>query len=150
MAYTAEEREELLDILYEQHRDAYNFRPGTAYMEAARAMTDEQLDALMQEMSEAVQRAIDEDKRAEAEAAKRFEAMVVEITAKLGVDRRTFIRWDMDARGAVDADHYKYLNGLGYDYKLYESNDWHCPAPWENKLMGAKMYEAFVGGRKAA
>jgi hypothetical protein len=86
-------------------------------------MTIEELRAEADSLSEAVGRAIDEEREREKFAAARFETHISEIIASGAKDRETAIRWDMDALGVTQEeidfygmDWYGYHHGLAHHY----------------------------------
>lgn len=116
MLYELDERSELLEIICDQHKDVYGFKPRGASYERLAAMTYEQLRAEADELNVLVQRSIEEDKAREAAAVTKFKARVAE-TLELGAaDEATAIRWIMSAENADSTDELEYSLGLPYGY----------------------------------
>lgn len=105
------ERESLISYISDAHKDAYGFRPRGYY--DYDSMTMSELEAVADQLSEAVTCAIEEEKAREARAVAEFEALIAE-TIELGAnDRATAIRWICDG-----IDHGGDLGFVCYHYGL--------------------------------
>lgn len=97
----------LINYISDAHKDAYGFRPrSTNYADWSIEALQEEADRL----SEAVDRAIQEDRVRENEAIEKFEQSVQNLIGMGAGNRATAIRWICDA-----IDH-----GGDYGYVCYE------------------------------
>lgn len=114
--YELDQRAELLEIIVNQHKDIYGFKPrGDAFARYA-AMTYEQLVKVADEFEIAVVAAINEDKERENRAVVKFEQLIVD-TIELGAkDRQTAIDWILQAEDVDDLGYLEYKFGLPYNY----------------------------------
>ncbi|QIV65842.1 hypothetical protein Cp1R7AA1_021 [Mesorhizobium phage Cp1R7A-A1] len=110
-------RDEMLNLLSDIHKDARGFRPSADYLRAAKALDDAELTKLWDSLCVEVEQSIEDDARAHAEAAKRFESSVAELIASGAGDRATAIRWLAQAHDAEhDPGYLEYQLGLPYHY----------------------------------
>jgi urocanate hydratase len=88
------ERESLISYISDAHKDAYGFRPrGYNYSEWSMEDLQEEADR----MSEAVSRAIEEERVRENQAIAAFEQSIENLISMGAGDRKTAIRWICDA-----------------------------------------------------
>lgn len=105
------------DIVSDLHKDAYGFRPSQGWYEAWDKSSDDEKQQTWDDLLVALDRAIAEEKASQLDGIMRFEALVtknIELGAK---DRKTALRWIMDASEANgDWEYFCYLNFLPYHY----------------------------------
>ena len=107
------QRDEMLMMISDMHKDAYGYRPtGYRYLN----MTDIELSAEIDHLQGAVNRAIQEEEERENVAANRFKARIAEMFDLGAADEATAIRWIMDAEECHDDDELEYRLGLPYGY----------------------------------
>jgi hypothetical protein len=109
-------------VLSDAHKDAYGFRPSAdtyrlwASLPAAELAVIE--DRIYADVIDAIEREHDEQARAIAA----FEAEVTRLSAKLGADRATVIRWLIQAEGCEESvqdyglSYFAYTQGLPTTY----------------------------------
>jgi hypothetical protein len=108
----------------DMHKDAYGFRPRGAIVEAWLAMSPWELDAEEARLQREIEISIEEDARAEAAAALRFEAHIGKLMADFSIDRADAIRWDIEACDLTEdikfygMSTYAYEHGLAYNYNF--------------------------------
>ncbi|AGR47723.1 hypothetical protein PHIM7_70 [Sinorhizobium phage phiM7] len=114
--YSVDERTELLEIIVNQHKDAYGFKPrGEAYVRLTKLSLIE-LRKEAEYLQAAVERAISDDEEREARAVAKFEQLVAE-TIELGAgNRETAIRWIIQGEGEDDLEFLEYKFGIPYGY----------------------------------
>ena len=116
------QRDEMLQYLYEAHRDAYNHRPLPSTIAAWKAMSDIELSRECDIMSNDVHNAIEDQRQQESNAAIIFESHITKMMNDHNIDRETAIRWDIDALGITEdvkhygMDYYAHHHGLYYLY----------------------------------
>jgi len=115
------ERDSLITMVYEIHKDAYGVK-GRHY--DFDSMTNEELEKELEFLSGVAKERMEEEERAEQAAYERFEEQVAD-TIKMGAgDRNTAIRWILNAEGLdkeYDMGYVCYCLGLGYNkQKMFE------------------------------
>ncbi len=105
------ERQELMSIISDLHKDVYGTRPHGIYTNH----TLEELRAEADYLSEENGRQMAEQKLREAETAKAFEARVAETIATGAGDRATALRWIFEADGIMET-----VEMYGGSYASYE------------------------------
>jgi hypothetical protein len=106
-------RDELAQIYSDMYKDAHGFRPRIDW----RNMTEAELEAACDALQPEIEKSIEEERAAQDEAAKRFEARITQTIATGAGDRETAIRWIDQAEGADgDREYLCYLCGLRYGY----------------------------------
>ncbi len=112
-------RQEMLSLWSDLHKDAYGFRPRD--WDRVNALSDEQLSEEFNSMSAYLDQIMDEEKVAKANAARVFEARVLEVIDAGAKDRASAIRWIAEAEdanhgGHIDLGFLEYLLRLPYGY----------------------------------
>lgn len=111
-------KEQLECIVWDAYKDAHGFRPRHMNLQA---MTEQELEAELNYLSEVIDRNEREREAEEAEAIVRFEDRVKSLIETGASDRETAIRWIRQAEEAEDAeygdmDFLCYTLGLPYGY----------------------------------
>lgn len=107
-------KEELSSIHYDLYKDVHGIRPRWIDYDA---MSEEELEALLNHLQMELEESIIREKALEDEAIKVFEKRVLETIAMGASDRDTAIRWIADAEEASDdLDYLCYKVGIPYGY----------------------------------
>ena len=123
------ERDGLARYIWDGYKDANGIRPRHLYLwddvgDVAAAWTLDLLRAEADRVSDAVKESIAEDNAREARMAIRFETAIVAVRATGAADRKTAVRWLMEAEGCeegpLDESFFKYLLGINYNYPIWE------------------------------
>lgn len=111
------EREEMLSLISDLHKDAYGFRPSQGTWVRYKAMTTKELSAEWDSLLKTSQESMEEEKRVKQLNAKKFEERIADLISMGAQDRATAIRWIADAE-EVDGDmgFLEYKCGLEYNY----------------------------------
>lgn len=116
MAFTYDE-----DIFSDLYKDVYGFRPRShRFYDASPAEKQAIWDDLLVELDREVQaqRELEESNIVD------FERLVAQNIEMGAVDRKTAVKWMIDAEDDLyaegDLDYFKYLYGLPYGYDVYE------------------------------
>lgn len=114
MLYELTERDELLSIISDQHKDVYGMRPRGIYND----LPYKELVKVADSLNEQVKQAIADDERAEAAAILRFVAKLDEFRSLGAADEATAYRWYLQAEDLLDemTDYVEYKFGLPYGY----------------------------------
>jgi hypothetical protein len=105
------------DIVSDLHKDAYNFRPSTAWWANWNAASDDVKQSIWDDLLEALDAEFREHEQRESAAIQKFEALVATTISSGAADRETALRWIMDASPAAgDWEYLCYLQGLPYRY----------------------------------
>lgn len=121
MFQMTEERAEMLSMLSDMSKDAYGFRLRSDYFAE---FTMEQLHEEAEKLQRVVVESIEQEAREHELAIVSFEEYISKMMSDHRIDRKTAIRWDMEAE-EVSGD-------VGfYCWKK------HLPYTYESKLMGA-------------
>ena len=88
--FTSNDRVELISIIWDQYKDAYNVRP--RHMNMA-AMSIAQLEAEIKSLMPAIEASVQEDK----EYAAAEKAAVVSVCAEQNISLATYNRWMVEA-----------------------------------------------------
>ena len=88
--------DEFHSIYSDMYKDAHGFRPGP---NAFRCETLEEAQREFDYLQRTINNSINEEAAVQRKALVDFEAHMVKQMALLGKDRRTIIRWEMDAEG---------------------------------------------------
>lgn len=99
MAYTFDDK-----IVSDLHKDAYGFRPSSYFWSQWMAGTDDEKQALWDNLLIALERSIQEEKDAHAAAELRFAEMIRKNIALGAADELTAVRWILDAEELSDVD----------------------------------------------
>lgn len=108
------ERDELLSMYSDVHKDAYGFRPREAAWAEVRAMSLDELRAEMDYLGKVAAEEYDREVKAEGEAALRLWATAMGLAMSQNVPLATAYRWLIEAEGEhVDLEHFLWLSGVG-------------------------------------
>lgn len=108
---TTQERNDLISIMSDMHKDAYGFRPRNINYSA---MTDEQLEAELNEYQEIIKRDLEEEAIMLEKDLKEFDELV-EKTINMGAgNRETAIRWIVEGADDWDAEAIVWRMGILY------------------------------------
>ena len=102
MAYTTEQRGQLLSDISDAHKDAYGFRP----RKDSSNMSDEQIDAWYDDVCADANRVFEEEIQQNVESMSAWNARLNKIMEMGAGDRITAIKWDMQAYNTTSADDY--------------------------------------------
>lgn len=111
---TADRRGDLMSYISDAHKDAYGFRHGWDLS----SKSIEELEAIADRMSDAVERRIEDDRRMQEAALVDFEILVASNIALGARDRETAIRWiveSLDLGDYATAEYACYHLGLNYN-----------------------------------
>lgn len=113
------ERDQMIQLISDMHKDAYGFRPRGDTSE----MTMDDLEAEIVRLSTSVDRAILEEKEREREDIAAFERTIQTSIESGAKDRETAVRWlweafKVEADGYATEDYFKWCNGLPCEYDL--------------------------------
>jgi len=112
------ELEQLQCTYSDAHKDAYGFRP--RYMKEEHCQSVEWLRAEIQRCSETIQINEKEEQLIQEQSIQAFEKRVNEVCSSGAKDRKTAIRWLIEAENNTyvkdDPDAYCYLYNLPYNY----------------------------------
>ena len=107
-------KEQLAAEHYDFYKDVHGIRPRWMNYDA---MTVEELELEMKQLSTEADYVFAEEKRIQEENVAKFEQHVTNIICMGARDRETALRWIMDASEADgDWEYFCYLNGLPYSY----------------------------------
>lgn len=110
------------ELISDLHKDARGFRPSSDWMTRFRASSFAEQEAEWNALCAELDRAMEEEERAQQQAITRFEARVSDLIASGAGDRATAIRWIVDAEGCADdlpfygMESLCYTLGLPYRY----------------------------------
>ena len=102
MAYTTEQRGQLLSDISDAHKDAYGFRPRTD----SSNMSDEQIDAWYDDVCADANRVFEEETQQNVKSLSAWNVRLNKIMEMGAGDRITAIKWDMQAYNTTSADDY--------------------------------------------
>ena len=107
-------KEQLAAEHYDFYKDVHGIRPRWMNYDA---MTVEELELEMKQLSTEADYVFAEEKRIQEENVAKFEQHVTNTICMGARDRETALRWIMDASEADgDWEYFCYLNGLPYSY----------------------------------
>ena len=107
-------KEQLAAEHYDFYKEVHGIRPRWMSYDA---MTEEELEAEMAQLSKEADYVFAEEKRIQEENVAKFEQHVTNTICMGARDRETALRWIMDASEADgDWEYFCYLNGLPYGY----------------------------------
>ena len=107
-------KEQLAAQHYDFYKDVHGIRPRWMNYDA---MTVEELELEMKQLSTEADYVFAEEKRIQEENVAKFEQHVTNTICMGARDRETALRWIMDASEAGgDWEYFCYLNGLTYSY----------------------------------
>ena len=108
------ERDELLQIYSDVHKDAYGFRPGEGQWYAVKAMSLDELKAEMDRLGDIAADEYAREVAAEKSAIVHLQATIARMMSEQGIDEATAYRWLIQAEGDyVDLEHFLWLYGCG-------------------------------------
>lgn len=114
-------RDELLSYISDAFKDVNGFRPrGFGYND----MSDDELEAAAEKLSDEVVDSINEERNWELEARANWEAAVASAIGNGAPDRESAVRWLFDAEGFDENDLWdgasgiSYKLGCGFNYNL--------------------------------
>lgn len=99
MAYTFDDK-----TVSDLHKDAYGFRPSSYFWSQWMAGTDDEKQALWDDLLIALERSIQDEKDAHAAAELRFAEMIRENMLLGARDEETAVRWILEAEELSDYD----------------------------------------------
>lgn len=107
------------ELFSDLHKDAFGFRPNSAFWEWLNVATDDEKqaewDGLVESMRRREELRIEEEKRSIEE----FEAAVASTISAGAKDRATAIQWLKDAEGDMyvrDEEYFEWSQGIPYGY----------------------------------
>lgn len=107
-------RDQLAATHYDMYKDVHGIRPRWMNYDA---MTEQELEAELNQLSVELEHVIAEEKRAQEIAIEKFEKHVTNTICMGARDRETALRWIMDASNADgDWEYFCYENNLPYGY----------------------------------
>ena len=107
-------KEQLEETVWDMYKEAYGIRPRHLNLTA---MSEDELDALYQNLQMEIERAEKARRADQAAAVLRFSERVEDIIKSGAKDRETALRWIHEADGSNGDDEYLcYLNGLPYGF----------------------------------
>ena len=107
-------KEQLEETVWDMYKEAHGFRPRHLNLTA---MSEDELDALYQNLQMEIERAEKARRADQAAAVLRFSERVEDIIKSGAKDRETALRWIHEADGSNGDDEYLcYLNGLPYGF----------------------------------
>jgi hypothetical protein len=106
------ERNELLSMYSDVHKDAYGHRPRD--WERVMLLTDEELVAECEKLGEIAMAEMAREEQAEREAAAELSELARKLATEQGIDIPTAYRWLIAAEGDyVDLEHFLWKMGVG-------------------------------------
>lgn len=106
-----------LNTFSDLHKDAMGFRPSRAFFEWMNTANDDQLQAEWDSLIDALDRRMNYEAEREREAIIAFEKLVTNTIESGAKDRKTALRWIMDASiCAGDWEFLCYEHGIPYGY----------------------------------
>jgi hypothetical protein len=109
MTYTFDDQ-----IVSDLHKDAYGYRPSQGWWQAWNGMADSEKQAEWDRLIVAFEEEQEYEVRREERNFEAWTGRFLSLCVDLGVSHKDAIRWDMDAEGADDVEHYCYLQGIGF------------------------------------
>jgi hypothetical protein len=115
------EREELLSLYSDMHKDAYGFRPREWQWPELDSMSIEQLKVELDKLQGDVESAIAQEAAEEQAAAEALAQTVLELMNEQGISLADAYRWLMQAEGCEnDLDHFLWRMGVGCGRLSYQ------------------------------
>ncbi len=109
MTYTFDEM-----VVSDLHKDVYGYRPSQCWWQAWNGMADSEKQAEWDRLMVVLKEEQEYEVRREQRAFDAWSGRINDMVESQGVSHKDAIRWDMDAEGADDVEHYCYLQGIGY------------------------------------
>lgn len=117
------ERDELLSMYSDVHKDAYGFRPRD--WERVTLLTDEELQSEVDYLWKRAEEKSEREDRYEAEALAEWQDRVSSRARSLRVDIPTVVRWEIQAEGDYcDLEHYLWIQGVGCGRHMTAAKEW--------------------------
>lgn len=109
-------QEQLSSIYSDMYKDVHGFRP-----RGYTTMSESELEKALDSLSAELESVIDEEQADQQRAVAKFEASVESTIASGATDRKTAIKWLLEADGleadsSFDREHYEFRRGLPYGY----------------------------------
>ena len=105
------------NVVSDLHKDAFGFRPDGSFWREWDGCGDDGKQRIWNYLLESLKESIDEDRRIEEAAIKRFEELVTNTISAGAGTRENAIRWIMDASDASgDWEYLCFTHGLPYNY----------------------------------
>jgi hypothetical protein len=106
------------DSVSDLHKDAYGFRPYSAWWSWWNICSDDEKQAEWEMLIRAMKRSMEQEEIIQIEMTTRFESRIDMIIASGAGDRKTAVRWMMDSMDVEhhDVSYFEYLNGIAYGH----------------------------------
>lgn len=108
-------RQATYELIVNLHKDAYGFKPRSDAFKQMINMSNEDLNAYLKDLSEYAKFRAEQEAQSEQTSFNRLDKLLDGMCRDYNINRKTAIRWEMQANDCDDIEHWLYNWGISFN-----------------------------------